>query len=106
MKNGKRSNIYIVYWACILIIFFINLFKQICIPEITKDVTLLLIMLIIYILINEFEIKHLRETREMQNDIIDEAMEGIGEAKEIIIELSERNKKLEEKLRKEKKYEL
>lgn len=63
-------------------------------------------MLIIYILINEFEIKHLREIEEMQDDIIDEAMEGIDEAKEIIIELSERNKELEEMLRKEKKYEL
>ena len=79
-------------WAFILILFIINLFKQICIPEITKDVTLLLIMLIIYILINEFENKHLREEIKIQDNII--------------IELSERNKKLEEKLRKEKKYEL
>lgn len=93
-------------WAFILILFIINLFKQICIPEITKDVTLLLIMLIIYILINEFENKHLREVIKIQDKIINEADEIIDEAKEIIIELAERNKKLEEKLRKEKKYEL
>lgn len=86
-------------WAFILILFIINLFKQIFIPGITKDATIVIIPLVIYILITEVEHKHLREVIKIQDETIEEA-------KEIIIELSERNKKLEEKLRKEKKYEL
>lgn len=93
------SNIYIIIWVFILILCIINLFKQIFIPEITKDATIVIIPLLIYILITEFEHKHLREVIKIQDETIEEA-------KDIIIELAERNKKLEEKLRKEKKYEL
>lgn len=89
------SNVYIIIWVSILILCIINVFKQIFIPEITKDVTLLLIMPIIYILITEVEHKHLREVIKIQDETIEEA-------KEIIIELVERNDKIE----KEKKYEL
>lgn len=90
----------------ILILCIINLFNQIFIPEITKDATIVIIPLLIYILITEVEHKHLREVIKIQDEIINEADEVIDEAKDIIIELEERNKKLKEKLRKEKKYEL
>ena len=82
-----------------LILFIINLIKQIFIPEITKDATILCIIFITYILMTEVENKCLKEIITIQDETIDET-------KEIIIELSERNKKLEEKNRKEKKYEL
>lgn len=93
------SNIYIIIWVFILILCIINLFKQIFIPEITKDATIMIIPLLIYILMTEVENKYLREVKKIQDETIDEA-------KEIIIELAERNKKLEGKSRKEKKYEL
>lgn len=93
------SNVYIIIWVFILILCIINLFNQIFIPEITKDATIMIIPLVIYILMTEVENKYLREVTKIQDETIDEA-------KEIIIELAERNKKLEEKLRKEKKYEL
>lgn len=77
-------------WTLILILFIINLIKQIFILEITKNATILCIIFITYILMTEVENKHLKEIIEIQDQTIDEA-------KEIIIKVVQRNDKLEKK---------
>ena len=71
----KHINFFIIFWTIILILFIINLFKQILVPRITKEVTPLIITLVIIILGNELEIGYLHSRLANQEKLLNDIWE-------------------------------